>query len=124
MTIRATPDGRVTCRAAIPLGVSAGRAWGQVRDFGRYASHDYFHHDVRVSGGVPRAGVALRLSHRFAGFRVERVGRILRWREGVGFAFSDLSRRGPRAGFPHVFALTLEPAGDARCVVRLTVRGR
>jgi hypothetical protein len=124
VTIRASRDGRVTCRAAIPLALPAGSVWGQVRDFRRYASHDYFHRDVRVGGGVPRAGAPLRLTHCFACFRVERVGRILRWREGAGFAFSDLSRRGPRAGFPHVFALRIESAGDGRSTLHLSVRGR
>ena len=124
MTIRAHRDGRVDCRAAVPLSVPARRAWGQLRDFRRYASHDYFHADVRVAGGVPRAGAAVRLTHRFGCFRVERTGRILRWREGDGWAFSDLSRRGPRSGFPHVFAARVEPAGDRRSTLHLTVAGR
>ncbi len=124
MMIRAHRDGRVDCRAAVPLSVPARGAWGQLRDFRRYASHDYFHADVRVAGGVPRAGAALGLSHRFGFVRVERTGRILRWREGCGWAFSDLSRRGPRVGFPHVFTAHVESAGPARSVLHLTVRGR
>lgn len=124
MTIHAGRDGRVECRATIPLALPAAGAWGQLRDFRRYAAHDYFHHDVRVAGGVPRAGAALQLSHRFVSVGVRRVGRILRWREGEGFAFSDLSRRGPRAGFPHVFVLRVEPAGDGASVLHLAVRGR
>jgi hypothetical protein len=129
MTVHAGRDGRVDCRAAIPLDLPAAAAWGQVRDFARYASHDYFHADLRVDGGVPRQGAALRLTHRHAGVRVERVGRICWWEEGVGWAFSDLSRRGPRHGFPHVLVVRVEAAGTgvggaSRCVLHVAVRGR
>lgn len=123
-TIVADRNGRVTCQAAVPFDLTARSVWGQVREFARYAAHDYFHHDVRVEGGVPRQGAGLRLSHRYAGVSVERVGRILLWREGVGFAFSDLSLAGARAGFPHVFALRIESVGERRSVVHLSVRGR
>lgn len=128
-----TRSGAVCCRADLDLPLSARAAWGRLRDFTRFASHDYFHADVRVAGGVPRVGAALAIRHRFAGFGVGRVGRILRWREfdpadprPAGYSFSDLSARGPRHGFPHVFAYDLAPAGKAndRCRLRIVVRGR
>jgi hypothetical protein len=69
---------------------------------------------------------------------VERVGRILRWREldrstappgrppdrPAGYSFSDLSRRGPRHGFPHTFSYYLRPAGAESCKLEVVVRGR
>lgn len=70
----------------------------------------------------PRA-LPIRLSHRYMGLRFERVGRILSWREGIGYAFSDLTRRGPRAGFPHVFSFRLEPVDDGHCRLHVRVRG-
>lgn len=124
MRIRLGRGGRVDCSASVPLDLPAGSVWGQLRDFRRYASHDFFHHEVRVEGGVPRRGARLQLSHRFGCFRVERVGRILLWREGEGFAFSDLSRRGRGRGFPHVLILHVQPVGPTRSTLHLRVRGR
>jgi hypothetical protein len=124
VTIRADQAGQVDCRASISLKLSARAVWGELRDFRRYASHDYFHRDVRIAGGVARAGAALRLLHCFAGFRVERIGRICLWREGQGFAFSDLSAKGPHVGFPHILSLHVEPTGEHSSIVHLRVRGR
>ena len=84
-------------------------------------------------GRRPRAGAALAIRHRFLGFGVDRVGRILRWHEfdpadarPAGYSFSDLSARGPRHGFPHVFGYSLRPAGrnNDRCRLQVAVRGR
>ena len=123
MKICAAASGRVRCQAELRFNLPAACVWGQARDFARFASHDYFHRNLRVEGGVPRQGARLHLSHQYAGIRTERIGRILRWREGEGFAFSDLSRRGARSGFPHIFRLQIEPVDDRRCLVHLTVRG-
>lgn len=118
------PRGRVDCFARLELPVGAGRAWGRLRDFRRFAAQDFFHHDVRVVGGVARAGAALEIPHRFGPFRVTRVGRILAWEEGCGYGFSDLSRRRPRAAFPHAYRYELRPLGGERCRLEISVRGR
>jgi hypothetical protein len=123
MTISVSRSRRVNCEASLALPMSARQVWGQLRDFHRYASHDHFHAGIAVEGGVPRAGAALAIAHRYGPFRVRRVGRILRWREGDGFAFSDLSTRGPRAGFPHVLAIRVSDAPTG-CVVNIRVTGR
>jgi hypothetical protein len=129
--IHVCPRGRVECRAAIELPLPPLRAWGQLRDFTRFASHDYFHAEIHVDGNVPRAGAKLRLTHRYLLPRVHRVGRLLRWREWdqadplacCGYSFSDLSRRGPRRGFPHVFSYYLRAAGPGACQLEVVVRG-
>ena len=123
MTVRLTPSRRVTCRATFELPVSQSVAWGQLRDFRRFAAQDFFHASVRVSPGGPRAGAALELDHRFGPFRATRVGRILSWRELEGYSFSDLSPRGPRHAFPHVYRYRLRPLAPARCRVEITVAG-
>jgi len=112
--VRIHRSGRVDCRAELQLPLPAPAAWGQLRDFRRSASHDYFHCDIHIEGGTPRLGAGLVLEHRFGPFRVRRVGRILRWREWgddsqsargngrctpAGYSFSDLSTAGARAGF-------------------------
>ncbi len=124
MTVTVTPGGRVDCRAAVELPMSAVTAWGQLRDFHRYASHDHFHAGFAIEGGRPRAGAALRILHRYGPLRVTRIGRIVRWREGEGYAFSDLSAAGPRRGFPHVLSYRLEAVDDSRCRLHLRVGGR
>ena len=118
--------GRVACATRLELPMSAGSAWGQLRDFRTYACHDYFHADVRIAGGVPRRGAKLRILHRYGPFEVERCGRIVWWEEGRGYSFSDLSLRGPRRGFPHVLGYRLIPDGELhdRGLEHITVRGR
>jgi hypothetical protein len=116
--------GRVECFAGLELPLSATRAWGRLRDFRTFAAQDFFHTDVRVDGGGPRAGAAIEIPHRFGPFRVTRVGRILAWEEGRGYRFSDLSRRRPRAGFPHAYRYELRPLGGERCRLEISIRGR
>lgn len=82
---------------------------------------------------VPRAGhhgvwtpkgFGLGLKHRFLGLGVDRVGRVLKWDEGRGFAVSDLSRRGVRRRFPHVCAFRLEPLDGGRSRLHVSAIGR
>jgi hypothetical protein len=124
MMIRLGTRDRVDCSATIRLNLPAASVWGQLRDFRRYASQEYFHRDIRVAGGVVRQGARLRMLHAFAGISAERTGRILRWREGEGFTFSDLSLKGPHSGFPHVLSLRIESVDADVSVVHVCVRGR
>lgn len=125
-------NGRVVCRAVIPLPISPSRAWGELRDFARHASHDAFHAGFHIAGGgPPRRGARLLITHRYAGVTVVRLGRIVRWREyepnaprPAGYSFSDCSRRGPRHGFPHVLSYFLRPDGSGACTLEVVVRGR
>jgi hypothetical protein len=123
MKIEVSATGRVVCEAQLPLPLSARQAWGQLRDFHRYAAHDHFHAGFTIQGEVPRAGAGLTIEHRYGPFRLQRVGRIVRWREGDGYAFSDLSLRGTGRSFPHVMSLRVadKPGG---CVVTVRVTGR
>ena len=114
---------RVTCRADFELPVSLPVAWGQLRDFRRFAAQDFFHAAVRVSPGGPRVGAALEIDHRFGPLRTTRVGRILQWRENEGYSFSDLSPRGLRRAFPHVYRYRLRPLSADTCQVEITVAG-
>jgi hypothetical protein len=122
-SVAVTPTRRVLCRAVVGIPLSASVAWGQLRDFRRFAAQDFFHAAVRVARGGVRQGARLEIDHRFGPFAVTRVGRILQWAEGTGYSFSDLSRRGPRAGFPHVYRYKVTPAGPSRCVIEITIAG-
>lgn len=121
--IRISRRGVVHCAARIDIPLSATAVWGQLRDFPRFAQQDLFHAGLTIEGGVPRAGARLEMMHRYAGFRIRRIGRILIWREGVGFSFSDLSRKGPRHGFPHVLSYRIESIAAERCRLHISVRG-
>jgi hypothetical protein len=70
-----------------------------------------------------RPGVAIALEHRVFGVKFLRFGRLLRWREGRGYTFSDLSGRSEGRGFfPHVFDFAVEPSASAgEGVTRLIV---
>ena len=105
------------------LTFDAASAWLSLSDFHRFACQDMFHRRVVLDTSRPVAGASLVLDHRLLGIGFARVGRILHWREGQSYAFSDLSRRDPRKGFPHIYIHTLEPIDAARCRFRLEVRG-
>ena len=137
MPVRIFPSGRVDCRTELLLPMTASAAWGQLRDFCRSASHDFFHSEIRIEGGLPRAGACLVLWHRFGPFTATRTGRILRWREfdpekmnsaptahAAGFSFSDLCASDPQAAFPHVLSYHLLAGPGSTCRLIITVRGR
>jgi len=125
MRVRLERSGRVDCVADVMLPMSATSAWGQLRDIRRFARQDHFHARVEIEGGVPRAGAKILIRHRFAFvFQIQRVGKILIWREGNGFAFGDQSMRGPRRGFPHTFSIMVNDQGENRCRLCIRIGGR
>lgn len=83
--------------------------WDRVANLPRFLAIDPFHEQVTLMRDQPAAGVDLALRHNAFGRRFLRFGRILSWREGRGYTFSDLSPRGPRHGFPHVFCIEVQP---------------
>jgi hypothetical protein len=123
MSVRVFPSRRVVCEATVHLPMSATTAWGQLRDFQSSAAHDPFHSGFSIEGGVARRGAKLRIEHRYLFARTERQGKIIFWREGVGFSFSDLSMRSVRGGFPHMFSLRLFPIDGQQCRLIVKVTG-
>jgi hypothetical protein len=130
---------KVTCAAAkgraidmlISLDVASSTAalWQTVRDLPRFLTIDPFHDQVTLMRDEPAAGVDLVLSHNALGWRFLRFGRIVAWRENVGYTFSDLSQRGPQTGFPHVFIVKIEeclrkPMTGPKETSRLTIQIR
>lgn len=96
----------------VPLPVS--ELWRRVADLPRFLTIDPFHERVTLMRDAPAAGVDLVLWHNAFGRRFARFGRILSWREGQGYTFSDLSPRGGRRGFPHVFCLDVLPCPEGK----------
>lgn len=122
--ITISSSGAIRCRAALDLPLCLTSVWGQIRDFDTFAQLDLFHSAIRIEGGVARQGAALEMQHRYGPFAVRRIGRILVWKENFGYSFSDLSRRGPRKGFPHVFSYRLESTSEQTCRLQISVTGR
>lgn len=117
--------GRVRAAYGADLPLSRRRAWRTLADFERIVCLDLFHRSVDLGGRPPAPGVDFDLPHRAVLFELPRRGRILRWDEGAGYAFSDLRESG-RGFFPHVFVLALEDGPSstcARCRLRLEIRG-
>ncbi len=124
MTVRIHRNGRVCCRASIDLPLSIGAVWGQLRDFRSSATHDPVHAWIVIDGDVPRAGAKLQIVHRHLLWQSVRIGRILRWEEGVGYAFSDLYRGDSLRAFPHVLSYQLEAVSPGSCRLMIFVGGR
>ena len=99
---------------ALTVTQSPERLWKQVRDLPRFLTIDPFHDQVTLMRDEPAEGVDLVLSHNAFGRRFLRFGRIVAWQEACGYTFSDLSARGPRTGFPHVFMVQIEPLAVRR----------
>ena len=133
MRIRCDSTGHVSASISIDLPLPAITVWGQMRDLPDFATLDPFHHrieltrsDRRTLGmtGAVSPGIELRLHHRFGPFRLVRCGRILTWHEGQGYSFSDLSQRGVRVGFPHIYQYRVVPTGPQTSRLTVEVRGR
>lgn len=127
--IDVSPRGRVDASVTIDVPLSATTVWGQMRDIATFITIDPLHHRLRLEpDGMrtfpPPIGTRFVLEHRVLGIGPDRVGRILRWREGEGYAVSDLSRRGPGSGFPHVCVYRVEPVGPHASQVVVEARGR
>ena len=108
---------------------SQGELWNLISDLPRFLTIDPFHDQITLMRDRAAQGVDLMLSHNAFGRRFLRFGRIIAWREGSGYTFSDLSPIGPKQGFPHVFMIDLQPlvvADEKSPLTRLTVhvRGR
>ncbi len=117
--------GRVAAAFELWIPQAAPDVWGSVEDLPRFLTIDPFHRKVVVTGPINRPGAAIEIVHGLFGIRFSRFGKLLSFREGSGFAFSDLSARGGRRGFPHVFTVGVEPlAGGRTPWTRLSVRIR
>ena len=119
----------MSIRMEVDSTLSATQMWRRTSDFPDFLTIDPFHEQVALMRAEPRAGVDLALHHNVFGIRFVRIGRILSWREGRSYAFSDLSRHdrpreGRRRGFTHVFFIEIVPQPDNRCQLVITVRGK
>jgi hypothetical protein len=120
-------DTRVRLEFELEIGRPPAEVWSVVKDLPRFACIDPFHRRVRVLGPALVPGVRLAIEHGLPGLTFTRVGKLLAWREGQGYVFSDLSVRGPGRGFPHVFRIEVMPSRTGspdRSRLRVQVRGR
>lgn len=112
---------RAEHRLEIPL--PAGAVWWQMRNWRRFLTLDPLHREI-VPLGEQRGCAEFRIPHRLLGLGPDRVGRMLCWEEGHGYAISDLSARGVGVGFPHICTYRVDPKGPRASVVLLGVKGK
>lgn len=117
---------QIDVRIELTVRRSTEAMWQRISDLRRFLTIDPFHQEIVVMRRQAAAGVDLVLRHNAFGHQFSRYGRILRWHEGRGYAFSDLSGRDPSQGFPHVFFVELEPAtgsleADEGAATRVTI---
>ncbi|MBC7854957.1 MAG: hypothetical protein IAF94_16110, partial [Pirellulaceae bacterium] len=120
---------KVDIEIVLDVARSRGELWNLISDLPRFLTIDPFHDQITLMRVRPAIGVDLVLSHNALGRRFLRFGKIIAWRDGSGYTFSDLSPRGPKQGFPHVFMIDLQSLSvtpEVRPLIRLTihVRGR
>lgn len=128
MKILLSTDWRVTATGNVVTRAPASAVWGQMRDVEWFLTRDPLHVQVRRTDGATAdaswACASVIVAHRLMGIGPDRIGRVLGWKEGRGFAVSDLSRRGVDRGFPHVCAFRVEEIDGQSCRVAVTVRGK
>lgn len=140
MTIVVDDRWRVNATACLDVPLAALTVWGQMRDLRHFLTIDPLHRRVRIAGaasptrrgtgvaedpGAPiPVGTPLVIEHRLFGIGVNRRSRLLQWREGRGFAVSDLSGRGDHVGFPHVCIYEVAPLGARSACLTIAARGR
>lgn len=118
------PRGRIYLRGTLDLPLRVSVVWGQMRHFAHFITLDPFHVHIDIIDNQAETAARLVIHHRFFLIHIIRVGHILKWREGQGYSFSDLSKRGPRVGFPHVFTYDVQSNGIDASRLSITVRGR
>jgi len=114
---------RVHISVFVRVPLKASTVWGQMRDFSWFTTLDPFHVRVHTNDQRYQAGTRLVIEHRFLGIGFRRVGRILKWTEGIGYSFSDLSTRGVHNGFPHVYCYMIQPVDNNTSCISVSVRG-
>lgn len=124
ISIRITPNYRVDCKAAIELGEPVSVIWRRLLPWNIASTWDPFHWRILQLDGPNQLGGRIILDHRYGPICITRVGRLMRFNEEEGFAFSDLSTRDAQQSFPHSYSYDLEETatGGTRVVIR--VRGR
>lgn len=128
MKITITSNWRVDAQKRIRIGAPAISVWGQMRDVPWFLTRDPLHARVQRTDGAPAnapwSNAQVLVSHRILGIGPDRVGRVLAWKEGRGYAISDLSRRGITTGFPHICAFQVVPFNEFSCDLVISTRGR
>jgi hypothetical protein len=118
-----TSNYRVDCSASILAPLPRELVWMRMSDLGRFASLDPFHRHIVLPEGM-RVGSRILIKHAFLTFRTLRRGRVMKWRDGIGYAFTDLCMRDPRVAFPHSYEYLLGPHAEGWSAVTIRVRGR
>jgi hypothetical protein len=104
--------------------------WARMVDLPGFVTIDPMHDRVIVQGpgGELKPGVELTIEHVAFGITFLRFGKLLTWRDGCGYSFSDLSPRGALGVFPHVFDFSLEPgegeSGTGSSRLTISIRGK
>ena len=117
----------INVRMELKCSCSPCELWSRVADLPRFLTIDPFHERVTLMRAEPAAGVDVTLEHNAFGRRFLRFGRILSWRAGRGYTFSDFSAKGSRQGFPHVFCIEVQPSAESdetRSRLTIDVRGK
>ncbi len=103
--------------------------WRDISDVKHFIQVDPFHIRLETNDSQIKQGTTFRLMHRAFGIQFLRVGKILKWEDEQGYAFSDLSSSGGSGMFPHVFFVSISPANKSEepnnCTcLKVQVRGK
>ena len=121
---RSGKGSRIDLAIEIDTPRTTAEVWALLADLPRFVAIDPLHGRVIVLGPALVPGVELAIEHVVFGITRFRFGKLLTWRDGCGYSFSDLSPKGALGLFPHVFDFAIEPGAREGLATRLTVRVR
>jgi len=114
----------VNARLTLRWPVAQEFAWQLMADLPRFATADIFHERIHgLSDGI-ELGKRIWIDHAFGPVYLQRTGRLLLWREGEEYAFSDLSLRNPLRAFPHAYIYRLSSLPDGSTQLQQIVTGQ
>ena len=121
---RSGPGSGIDLLIEVDVERPAVEVWASMSDLPRFVTFDPLHSRVIVNGPGLQPGVDLTIEHRVFGLTFFRFGKLLTWRDGCGYSFSDLSPKGAEGFFPHVFDFAVAPDGHGGARLTVTVRGK
>jgi len=112
-------DDKVEIGLSINVPLNRKKLWNIISNLEKFLVVDPLHKRVIIGNDQE-----IILEHQVLWYRFLRIGKILYWDEGYGYAFSDISSRGSKKGFPHVFYINITSENEETSKLNIRVKGK